>query len=219
MVLDVIFGPFLNFHPVLAVTIFSIIVLILINIFYKVLVDQNEAKRIKERQQELSRKMREEQKAGNSKSSNELMGEVLKENSKLMKLTLKPMLVSFIIVVIMLPWLHQNYGDIDIQVPNNQSTSAMMFRGIDYPFSLENEAIRANGYYCAMPCEITINGQLFEVTKQGSNGNIKVRFAPVVAKSPIPLPLTGTNVGWLMWYVVVSIPFVIIIRKMMKIYV
>ena len=111
MVLDALFGPLAALPPALAVLIFSAIVLVLINVFYKVLINQKAAKAIRDRQKELSKKMQEERKAGNTDKMNALMRESLQENSRIMRMTLKPMIVSFVIVIILLPWLHATYGD------------------------------------------------------------------------------------------------------------
>ena len=47
----------------------------------------------------------------------------------------------------------------------------------------------------------------------------RVKLAMVVVSLPIRLPVFGYNLGWLGWYFLVSIPLVILIRKLMKIYV
>jgi len=57
VVLEFVFGFLLNYTPALSVFIFSIIILVVINIFYKILVNQNDAKMTKERTKEISRQI------------------------------------------------------------------------------------------------------------------------------------------------------------------
>ena len=96
--LGFLFDPLLVLEPALAVTIFAIIILILINLCYRFLINQQEAKQLKERTKELNKQMKEERKQGNTERANELMKDVMTENSKLMRMTMKPMLVSFVII-------------------------------------------------------------------------------------------------------------------------
>ena len=87
--LGFIFDPLLIFQPVIAITIFAIIIIIIINIGYKFLVNQQEAKQIKDRIKELNETLKKEQKEGNTSKVTEIMSETMKENSKLMRLTMK----------------------------------------------------------------------------------------------------------------------------------
>ncbi len=218
MALEFIFSPLLGLSPSLAVLVFSAIILFIINIFYKVLINQRIAKSIKDRQKEISRKMQEERKAGNTDKMNAMMKESLQENSKLMRMTMKPMIVSFIVVIIFLPWLYTIYGDVTATAQN--STGVVALGGANHTFAISGDTINVEGASeytgkCDARC-LTIDGRHYEIMKEG--GDI-VKFAPVVAVLPFALPLLGYTVGWLGWYILVSIPLVIIIRKLMKIYV
>ena len=217
MALEFLFNPLLALSPSLAVLIFSGIILFIINIFYKILINQKAAKAIKDRQKELSKKMQEERKAGNTDKMNSLMKESLGENSKLMRMTMKPMIVSFVVVIIFLPWLHTIYGDVAAPVQNNTGAVALM--GVNHTFSLAGNDVSVPGAaeykgQCDGKC-LSVDNRGYEVRQEG-NGVI---FAPIVATMPYALPLLGYTVGWLGWYILVSIPLVIIIRKLMKIYV
>lgn len=217
MVLEFLFDPLLALSPALAVLIFSAIILFIINIFYKLLINQRAAKAIKDRQKELSKKMQEERKAGNTDKMNALMKESLGENSKLMRMTMKPMIVSFVVVIIFLPWLNGVYGDVASPVQNN--TGMVALAGANYTFSASGNDISVEGAsdykgQCDGRC-LLINDRAYEVRKEGNTAI----FAPIVATLPFALPLLGYTTGWLGWYILVSIPLVIILRKLMKIYV
>lgn len=217
MVLDIIFGFLLAYPPVLAITIFSIIVLFLINIFYKILIKQDEAKQLKARTKELSKQMRQEQKAGNTQKANELMSEMMRENSRMMRLTMKPMLTSFIIVILLLPWPAAHFGDTTAEIKDN--AGVVTLAGKNHTFTVNSGEVNVEGatplgHACDSKC-YEIGGNSYEVTQEGS----KLKFAPIVAVMPLALPLLGGTMGWLGWYIICSIPFVILMRKLMKIYV
>ncbi len=217
MVLEFIFNPLLSLQSALAVLIFSAIILIIMNVFYKILINQNAAKAIKDRQKDISKRIQTERKSGNTDKMNALMKESLQENSKLMRMTLKPMIISFIIVIIFLPWLNDVYGDRFGQMSDSRGT--VRLNNADYAFTINNNDINVEGAAtyngkCDAQC-VAVSGNAYEITREGG----KVKFAPIVASLPFALPLLGYTAGWLGWYIVVSIPLVIIIRKLMKIYV
>jgi uncharacterized membrane protein (DUF106 family) len=223
MALEFLFSPLLSLNPALSVLVFSVIILILINIFYKVLVNQAVAKDIKDRQKEFSRRMKEERKAGNTDKMNTLMKESLAENSKLMRMTMKPMIVSFIIVIIFLPWLAAVYGD--VTAPMQNSTGVVTLKGINHTFSVKDGEISVEGgvnfkelssgsQSCDNACFV-IDNRKYEAYQDKNS----IKFAPIVATFPFMLPVFGYTAGWLGWYLIVSIPLVVIIRKLMKIYV
>jgi len=213
MVLNVIFGFLLNYPASVAIIIYSIIVIFLINIFYKFLINQEEAKQLKEKTRELNKQMREEQKAGNKERSNQLLREVMQANSKLMRLTIKPMIISFIIVIILLPFLADSYGDASVKLENNAGIAKIA--GIEHRVEKVGDELKIGDATCKPVCKTTIGNKLFEISMNGND----VHFARVVALLPLSLPFVGDTLGWLGWYIVVSIPIVIIMRKLMKIYV
>jgi len=130
MVLEFVFGFLLNFAPAFSVFIFSIIILVVINIFYKVLINQQHAKELKQRSKDLSREMKEAQKAGDKEKSKKLMSELLQQNNKMMKLTMKPMIVSLVVVIILLPSLSTFYGDKIVTVTDGKGS--VMLSGVTY---------------------------------------------------------------------------------------
>ena len=217
MVLNSIFGFLLGYHPIIAVTVFGLIVLVLINIFYKILINQNEAKQVKDRTKEINKLMNEARKAGKKEESDKLLSEMMRENSRLMKMSLKPMIISFIIVILLLPWPADVYGDKIVNIENN--AGKLNIHGYEHNVELTGDDIKvtqeSGTVSCTLPCVEEIGGNTFEVTKKGTN----VKFAPVVALMPISFPITGNTFGWLGWYILSSVPLAILIRKFMKIYV
>jgi uncharacterized membrane protein (DUF106 family) len=187
--------------------------LIIINFFYRILIKQDEAKRIKDNIKELNEKSKQERKAGNMEKSTQYMKEAMSENSKVMRMTMKPMIVSFIIVIIFLPWLASVYGD--SLVPINNNTGNFTIDGKTYGVIKDGSNVKLNelNIDCATPCIQKIDKFNWKITSENNN----VKFARVLVTLPIPLPIFGAYLGWLGWYILASIPIMIIIRKLLKI--
>ena len=211
MVLEFVFGFLLNYTPALSVFIFSIIILVVINIFYKILVNQNDAKMTKERTKEISRQMKEAQKAGDKDKSKKLMSDLMSENSKMMRMTMKPMIVSLVVVIVLLPSLATFYGDKIVSISDNKGSAVL--DGTTYQVEKSDGMVKVGETSCSIPCTMEI-GDSYKVTQEGSN----IKLAQIVAVAPFSIPFLGDSFGWLGWYIISSIPLVIIIRKTMKIY-
>jgi len=211
--LDFLFGFLLTFEPVIATAIFAAIIIIVINVFYRILINQRDAKQLKENVKELNKKMKEEQKAGNTEKVKEIMSDVMKENSRLMRMTMKPMIVSFVIVIVFLPWLAGVYGDMTVATVNGTGNLTIMNR--TYLVEENQNSIKINelNINCTLPCEKAIENFDWRIKKE--SGNIK--FSRAVVRMPFELPVFGYYLGWLGWYILVSIPVMIITRKLMKI--
>ena len=76
------------------------------------------AKEIKKKMQDLREKMLTAQKAGNTKEMNEYLSEIMKVNSKYFKFTLKPLVISMFLIILIFPWLRATYtGAIVASIP------------------------------------------------------------------------------------------------------
>ena len=65
-----------------------------------------------------------------------------------------------------------------------------------------------------MPCTSKIAADTYKIVPEGNN----VKLGQVVVVMPVAFPFVGGSFGWLGWYIICSIPLVIIMRKFMKIY-
>jgi len=216
--LDFLFNPLLIYDPVVAVTIFGIMIVIIINIFYKVLINQKEAKALKERVRDMNKEMKAARKSGDMVKTKQLMNDTMKENSKMMRMTMKPMLVSFIIVIVFLPWLAapHAYGDFFVPVDDN-GVGDLTISDITYQIQETGNNVKINDLDidCSMPCVEKIEDFNWKIQEEDK----KIKFARIVVEMPFPLPIFGSYLGWLGWYIIVSIPVMVIGRKFMKIYV
>ncbi len=203
------------FSPPVAVFIFAIVVLFIINICYKYLMDQGETKRIKERTKELNREWKKYQKAGDAEKATKTMNDMMAENSKIMKMSLKPMLVSMVIIILLLPGLAGIYGNKTAELKENKGV--VEIDGKEYQLSRSGDAMEITGggktITCAAPCREKIGSSRWNIAV---NEN-KVMLERIVALLPATLPLFGDDLGWLGWYFIITIPLMIIIKKILKV--
>lgn len=210
--LEFLFSFLLAYTPALAVLIFSIIILIVINIFYKILINQNDARQIKQKTKDISKEMKEAQKAGDTARSKKLMSEMLTENNRMMKMTMKPMIVSLIVVILLLPSLATFYSDKMVVLQDGKGNVTL--DGTAYQVQKTDNNVSIGSTSCNIPCQTEIGKHTYKVSMENNN----VKIAQIVATLPFALPFLGSTFGWLGWYIICSMPLVIIIRKAMKIY-
>ncbi|MFA4819571.1 MAG: EMC3/TMCO1 family protein [Candidatus Aenigmatarchaeota archaeon] len=210
--LEFLFSFLLVYTPALAVLIFSIIILIVINIFYKILINQNEAKQIKQKTKDISKEMKDAQKAGDTGRSKRLMSDLLTENNRMMKMTMKPMIVSLIVVMLLLPSLATFYSDKMVVIKDG--AGSVVLDENTYAVQKIDNTVSIGDTSCQIPCQTEIGKYNYKISLENSN----VKVAQIVATLPFVLPFLGSTFGWLGWYIICSVPLVIIIRKVMKIY-
>jgi len=98
---------FVTWSPIVSIILFSLIISILLSWIYKLLIDQNKFKALKERQNQLRKDMKEFSKEPEKLA--EIQKEMMKSSSEMMRLTMKPMLITFIPLLLTfagLKWLY-----------------------------------------------------------------------------------------------------------------
>ncbi len=209
--LDILFSPLLKLEPVISVFIFSVFIITLINIFQKFLVNQEDAKRIKEKLKSLNEEIKQAQKDNNKSKSDSLFSELMKENNRMMGMTMKPTMASLVIVFFLLPWIASVYGDITPKLDNG--AGEIETDGEKYAISMSGNEIGIGTDKCSLPCRMQIGGFSWNIAYE--NGSLK--FSRIIAFLPVNLPLLGSDAGWLGWYFLTSIPVAILARKLLKI--
>jgi len=116
--LNPILSPLLMFSPSLAIFIVGLIIITITNIVNKKALGTEAAKKVKEEMQYLREKMLVAQKAGNIEEMNKYLSEIMKTNSRYFKFTLKPLIVSMFLIILIFPWLRATYtGTIVATIP------------------------------------------------------------------------------------------------------
>ena len=116
--LNIVFAPLLALNPVITIFIMGLTIITITNLLNKKFLGTENAKALKKKMQELREKMLSAQKIGDNKVVNECMKDIMKINSQYFKFTLKPLAISMLIVILILPWLRANYsGNVLVTMP------------------------------------------------------------------------------------------------------
>lgn len=201
----------LDFGAKLTVFLLSVLVALIITLVYRFMVDQSETKRIRVGLKELKGKMNDAKKKNNTKDMAKYMNQSLKLNNKMMKMSLKPMVVSLLIAVLLLPWLQSTYDKtIDLNSEfsyMNISTNVTVQGNMTY---FGGQAIKSG--------EVVSLGQTRWQVKSIDLQNKKVRLSMIFMNLPFSIPIVGKYLEWLGFYILWSIPFTILFRKLLGVH-
>jgi uncharacterized membrane protein (DUF106 family) len=170
-------------------------------------VNQDRAADTKEKMKALSAEL----KKATPERQKELMSESMAQQRQLMRMNMKPMLLSFAVVALLLPWLAGYYHDVNVSLVNGTGNFTLSSNGA-YSLDVANGAltISGNGVQIStqLPSDIFLAGNTWHASEIDGN----VRLSLIAATLP-GLPLVGgVQLGWIWWYILVSIPLAIIIR-------
>ena len=207
--------PFI-LNPIVDIFLFSVILSIIFGFSNKILVNQEEAKNVRKRIKEINKEMKKHK--GDQKKSSNLMSEYMQNTRKMMKMTLKPLAVSLVIVIISFPIVEDSYRK-TVFISDGPENLEL---GKEYQISVNSGNISVSGIgSCAIPCELEIDGKNYNIDYSKSyvffTNESNVAFSEIIVIYPIPLPLVNESSGWLAWYIIVILPATIIVRKMLRI--
>jgi uncharacterized membrane protein (DUF106 family) len=94
----------------------SAAIVFIISVFYRLLINQNEIRELKSSLKEKQAKMKELQKT-NPEEANKMLSEILKLNNKQLRMTMKPMLLTLVVVGIALPYFGQVFPGEVVKLP------------------------------------------------------------------------------------------------------
>ncbi|MCD6477372.1 MAG: DUF106 domain-containing protein [Candidatus Aenigmarchaeota archaeon] len=102
--LTTLFNPILGYPKPIAELIVAAVFILIVTLFYKFLVNNKQMKELREKQKEIQLKIK--QSNPDSGEVKDLTKQMLKLSNKQMKMNLKPMILTFIfILLLVLPWL------------------------------------------------------------------------------------------------------------------
>tara|TARA_Y100000310_G_scaffold253220_1_gene260055 strand:+ start:1937 stop:2683 length:747 start_codon:yes stop_codon:yes gene_type:complete len=243
-VLDPIFSPLLNLPTLWAVIILSFFISLIITLIYKYVTDQNLMKQLKEEMKEFQKQIKELKKE--PEKAMQVQKQSMKTNMKYMTLSMKSTLYSFIPIILIFGWMSANFA-YDPILPGQEFTTTVTFKeGIQGKVELSiPPGITINGQakkdIVDNEAKWLLSGErgeyLLEYIFNGKKHGKELLIAEKQYKTPIKnirdesvksiqighnkkilLNLFGWKMGWLATYIVFSIFFSIIVRKIIKVY-
>ncbi|MEM3126888.1 MAG: EMC3/TMCO1 family protein [Candidatus Woesearchaeota archaeon] len=242
-ILDPIFGPILFLDPFLGIIIISFLVSLLMSIIYKYMTNQNQMKQFKDDIKKYQKEMKEEKQ--NPQKMMEIQKKAMEVNMQYMMQSLKPTLVTFIPIIIIFAWLSSHFAyepitpqttfDVTIELEKEvEQISISLPKELEIvednikkpenkvaTFSIKPQ--KEGEYLLTFNVEkteynkdvlITNRQKYVEPTKAFNDGVVKeIRINQKQLKI---LNLFGWQLGWIGSYIIFSIVFSLIIRKVMK---
>ncbi|MFP4045465.1 MAG: EMC3/TMCO1 family protein [Candidatus Aenigmatarchaeota archaeon] len=200
---------------VCGVAILALAISFVISAIYKVFTDEKRAKKIKENMDELKEKAEKAREDGKHDKANEHMSEMMKHSSKQMKMQLKPMAITFIVIIPLFWFVFPNlYPPATVNFNQNNTLS---YKGTELPTTLEDES----------PVRVNIDGKEYErgdIVKTESwklevgdyNEEDKIlKLERIAVMLPFSLPMVGNSLGWLGWYILIALASGQVFRKLL----
>ena len=193
----------------LEVLLLCSVIFFLSSLIYKLLINKEQIREVKAKQKEHQERVKELQKT-NPEQANQAMNDMLKLSQKQMKITMKPMMVSLLIFILVLPILAGAYGDINVQLTDN--SGVLTIDKTNYTLQLSGNQLSVGGTSYSLPSsDQQIGGYNWNIQAQDD----RVTFSRIVAFLPFSLPLLGSDMGWFAWYFVLSLALTSIFRKVL----
>ena len=244
--LDPVFGPLLNLPPLLSVTILSLLISLIIIIIYKYTTNQKLMKQLKDDLKSHQDEMKKNK--DNPDKMLSIQKQAMDSNMKYMMQSMKSTLFTFIPIIIIFGWIGAHYaympiapeeqfnivlafekntmGNITITVPSGidlisdktqkvNDTVIYALKGVEGNYVGNNTIWFEYGGRKFHKDVIITSGHLYapkdELIKSSNLKGISIGY-----KKLIVLPVI--NWGWLGTYIVLSLVFSMVLRKLFKVY-
>lgn len=243
--LNPIFAPLLKLPPLFGILIISVIITVLITLIYKWTTDQDLMKQLKDEIKEFQKEAKTLK--SDPQKAMEVQKKAMQTNMKYMMQSFKPMLFTFIPIILIFGWLnsHMAYEPI---MPNTEFTTKMVFANnvngeaeliVQEGLTLINEANQKiitgkaewalTGEEGEYILEYKFNDKSFTkdllITNKRAYKPVQKKIKDNEVKSIDinnnklkALNLGGWKIGWLGTYIIFSIIFSIVLRKVLKVY-
>lgn len=247
-VLNPVFQPLLNSSPLLLIILVSFVISLIITVVYKLMTDQNEMKRLKEKQKEFQKQMKELR--HNPEEMMKVQKEAMKSNMDYMKHSLKSTLITMLPIILIFSWMAGHLSFEPIYPGETYSVTATFAKGVtgDAELSVdENTELSSKAKQEISNGEVTWRmkskeGEHTFTVKSGDTEQQKKVFitkelkyeeqVSLFGKSDLEkitinynklkplgsLSLFGWYPGWLAIYFISSIVFSLSMRKVLKVY-
>lgn len=217
--LDLIFAPILALNPIFSILILTILMSLIFTISNKMFINQAILKQIKKESKEVQEKIKIARKNNNEKKINKLMKKTMELSNKQMKMTLKPMLITMPIILLVFAWIPTNYGNIAAPLENNTAEfeidnitynlTALEYNNENIPINFKDSL---NNTKINLYDSIDIDDREFILLYDKKDEKETLTLEYLKIDLPFPLPIAGDSVGWLGFYILISLPATTILR-------
>lgn len=221
---------FLLDNPALGIVLVALFTSLIVNAIYKLTIDQGAMTRLKSELKELQGRFKEAQKSNNQKDSTKYQKRMLELSNEQLRMSLKPMVVTLIVVLPVFVWmLPVVYNVAPVQL-SAEGQGTLVYQDLETPVTLttnsepvlEISGTRVGGTIYGKEIKFE-GGEVVEIEDvrlqplvfNKETGVLTVKR--VVVTLPIGLPFFGVNMGWLGWYIICSIPFSLLTRKLLRV--
>ena len=235
---------FIHANPFIGIVLFSLTVSLFTTLVIFFFTDKEKMRELKERQKELHRKAKEHQKSGNQNALLEINKQMMMEMPEMMKHNFKPMLITFIPIIIIFTWANANIAYEPIPPQHEFVIVADLERGyvgeVNISVSeeidvignkvktIENNQVNwtlkgSEGIYfltfiyngdSASKNLIITEGVEYAKVSEKYKGKIKT--ITIKNKKLVYINLLGWKIGWLGSYIIFSLIFSLVFRKIFK---
>ncbi len=243
--LNPIFNPLLNLPTLWALVILSFLISLVITLITKYATDQDLMKRLKEEMKELQAEMKELKKE--PEKAMQIQKQVMQTNMRYMKQSFKSMFYTFIPIIIIFSWMTANLA-YDSILPGQEFTTSVVFgdnaegtielsvpEGVVIDGAAKKEVKDSvvkwvlSGKKGEYLLEYSFDGKKYKkevlITEENKYREpIKIIKGDIIKSIEIGnekkkvLNLFGWKLGWLGSYIIFSIVFSMLIRKVIKVY-
>ena len=246
-VLNPVLQPLLNWSPLWGVCILALIISIIVVIIYKLVTDQNEMKRLKDKQKDFQKKIKELR--DKPAEAMKMQKEAMKVNMEFMKHSFKPTLITMLPIILIFGWMNAHLAYEPIYPGETFSVTASFLEGIigeaelivDEHTELISEAKLEINEDTSWRLKSSEGSHILTVKKGDVEQSKKVLITKeLIYEEPIstfdhsdiesikinykklrPLgqfEIFGWQPGWLGLYIIFSIVFSMALRKFLKVY-
>ena len=243
--LNPVFSPLLNLPTLWAVILLSFLISFVITLLYKYTTNQNLMKQLKEEMKEFQKEIKELRKE--PEKAMQVQKKAMQTNMKYMTQSMKSTLYSFIPIIIIFSWMtaHLAYDpilpgqDFTTTVTFEKNVNGMIELSVPKGITINGDAKKEikdgmvkwvlNGNKGEYLLEYILDGKKYSkevlITEENKykqpiktiKGDV-VKSIEVEHKPKKILNLFGWKLGWLGSYIIFSIIFSILIRKVIKVY-
>lgn len=225
---DTVFQPVLSLGPYLSLAVFSGMLAAVFSIIYWILLDIEKNKKLKEKISNTQEKMKEARKNDNTDKASDHMQKTMELNQKMMMLNFKPMIATMVFVGLIFPWLGATFAPtIEMtQTDNTTFSGNFTFAGETTDITVVNETepvLQIDGEEVKEGDNFTKHGIDWTFQRFGGGGGgflgltgsegVTTKLAAVFVPLPFSIPLAGSALNWLGFYILIAMPLTFIFRK------